>query len=275
MPLIGLLLLLLLPAGAQAHGLFDQGLGQLLGERLPVLLGAALLAVAWIGYAGGCRRRPAALRQRLLLHGSFLLAALSLFGPLDEAAETSAALHMLQHMLLMLAVAPLAVLARPLPQWRSLCGPRLDRLWRGPLRLARRPLACAVLHGALIWIWHAPGPYRLALDNLWWHLVEHACFLLSAWLFWWSVLRAGPRQQGQALLALLLTSMHTGLLGALLSFARMPLYRATGDLGDQQLAGLLMWVPGGLVYLLAALWCGLRCWQRLLRRSASAAGPRP
>lgn len=274
MPLIGLLLLLL-PAGAQAHGLFDQGLGQLLGERLPVLLGAALLAAAWIGYAGGCRRRPAALRQRLLLHGSFLLAALSLFGPLDEAAETSAALHMLQHMLLMLAVAPLAVLARPLPQWRSLCGPRLDLLWRGPLRLARRPLACAVLHGALIWIWHAPGPYRLALDNLWWHLVEHACFLLSAWLFWWSVLRAGPRQQGQALLALLLTSMHTGLLGALLSFARMPLYRATGDLGDQQLAGLLMWVPGGLVYLLAALWCGLRCWQRLLRRSASAAGPRP
>ncbi|WP_349617452.1 cytochrome c oxidase assembly protein [Azotobacter salinestris] len=272
MPLIGLLLLLL-PTGAQAHGLFDEDLGPLLGERLPVLLGAALLAAAWIGYEGGCRRRPPARRQRALLHAGFLLAALSLFGPLDEAAETSAAVHMLQHMLLMLAIAPLLVLARPLPQWRSLYGPRLDPLWLGPLRLARWPLACAVLHGALIWIWHAPGPYRLALDNLWWHFFEHACFLFSAWLFWWSVLRAGPRNQGRALLALLLTSMHTGLLGALLSFARVPLYREADELGDQQLAGLLMWVPGGLVYLAAALWCGQRWWQRLLRRSTPAARP--
>lgn len=272
MPLIGLLLLL--PAEVWAHGLFDEGLGHVLGERLPVLLGAGLMAVAWAGYEAGCRRRPAPLRQRALLHAGFLVAALSLFGPLDEAAETSAALHMLQHMLLMLVIAPLVVLARPLPQWRSLSGPRLDRLWHGPLRLARRPLACAVLHGALIWIWHAPGPYRLALDNLWWHLVEHACFLFSAWLFWWSVLRARPRNQGHALLALLLTSMHTGLLGALLTFARAPLYRIAGDLGDQQLAGLLMWVPGGLAYLLAALWCGQRWWRRMLRRSASA-GSRP
>lgn len=249
---------------ARAHGLFAEPLV----PPLPVLLGALLLAAAWLGYGLGCRRLPPRRRQFWLFHGALLLAALSLFGPLDDWAQASAAWHMTQHMLLMLVIAPLLVLARPLPQWRRLLGRRADGLWRGPLRLARLPLACAVLHGALIWIWHAPLPYRLALDNPWWHLFEHACFLFSAWLFWWAVLHAAARQQGRALLALLLTSMHTGLLGALLTFARLPLYREGGALADQQLAGLLMWVPGGLLYLAAAAWCTRRWLVRLGRRAS-------
>ena len=77
--------------------------------------------------------------------------------------------------------------------------------------------ALALLHGAVIWIWHTPKLYVLALDNLWWHAFEHACFLFTGWLFWWSVLRANPKQVPQALMAVLLTLMHTGLLGALLT----------------------------------------------------------
>ena len=68
----------------------------------------------------------------------------------------------------------------------------------------------------MIWIWHTPKLYVLALDNLWWHAFEHACFLFTGWLFWWSALRANPKQVPQALMAVLLTLMHTGLLGALL-----------------------------------------------------------
>jgi cytochrome c oxidase assembly factor CtaG len=204
-----------------------------------------------------------------LFQAGVALAWLAMFGPLDEWAEDNAAWHMTQHMLLMLAIAPLWALARPLPQWRALFGAPIGRLWRLPLRTVRRPLFAALLHGALIWLWHAPRPYRLALEQPWWHLVEHACFLFSAWLFWWAVLRAAPRRQGEALLALLFTSMHTGLLGALLTFARLPLYRDTGSFGDQQLAGLLMWVPGGVIYLGAACWCGQRWLRRLWLRRGS------
>jgi cytochrome c oxidase assembly factor CtaG len=92
-----------------------------------------------------------------------------------------------------------------------------------------------------------------------WHVVEHACFLLSAWLFWWSVLRPGRAGALPAAGALLFTVMHTGMLGALLSFSKEPLYSvAQTALADQQMAGLLMWVPGGLVYLLVAVWAGSR-----------------
>lgn len=249
----------LLPALARAHGLFDERLA----PRLPSLLGALLLAVAWLGHAAGCRRRPPPARRFWAFQLALLLSVLALFGPLDERAESSAALHMIQHMLLMLAIAPLLALARPLTQWRRLGGRPLAPAWRALARLARRPPACAALHGAAIWIWHAPGPYRLALEQPWWHVGEHACLLGSAWLFWWSVLQAGPRERGRALLALLLTGMHTGLLGALLTFARLPLYRDGGALADQQLAGLLMWVPGGLVYLLAAADCARRGLRRI------------
>ena len=113
------------------------------------------------------------------------------------------------------------------------------------LRSGRYPVALAMLHGAMIWVWHTPSLYMLALDNTWWHAIEHACFLFSAWLFWWSCLRANPRQVPHALMAILLTLMHTGLLGALLTFGNTTFYGESRDLADQQLAGLLMWVPFG------------------------------
>jgi cytochrome c oxidase assembly factor CtaG len=165
---------------------------------------------------------------------------------------------MTQHMLFILVIGPLAALARPLPQWRSVLGRIGQPLWNPLLRSARHPGALALLHGAVIWIWHVPRLYQLALDNLWWHAIEHASFLLSAWLFWWAVLRAPPRQAPQALLAVLLTLIHTGLLGALLTFAPLSFYGDARSLADQQLAGLLMWVPGGVLYLLGAGWVAWR-----------------
>jgi cytochrome c oxidase assembly factor CtaG len=175
---------------------------------------------------------------------------------------------MVQHMLLMVVVAPLLVLARPLPQWRAVLGARADALWRPLHRFSRHPMACALLHAAAIWFWHAPGPYVAALASPLWHVVEHACFLFSGWLFWWSVLRPGRTGALPAAGALLFTVMHTGLLGALLAFSRAPLYSdAPSALADQQLAGLVMWVPGGLVYLLVAVWAAAR-WLSAMGRGA-------
>lgn len=227
------------------------------GAHAPIWASQALFAAAWLGYlAGAVRRRPEPLR-RAFFHTSMLVAGVALFGPFDDMAGSSTAWHMVQHMLLIVVVAPLAVLARPLPQWRACAGPAVDTVWRGIHKATRRPMACALLHAAAIWIWHAPTPYMAAVLSNGWHVLEHASFLFTGWLFWWSVLRPGRAGALQATLALLFTVMHTGLLGALLTFSPVVLYAGESrELWDQQLAGLVMWIPGGAVYLLAAAGVG-------------------
>lgn len=242
-------------------------------DTIPWVLSLLLFSAAWLAYGvGAMRRRPTAGR-RLAFHGGMLITGLALFGPFDDWAERSTAMHMVQHMLLMVVVAPLLVVARPLPQWRSVVGRRLDGGFRAVLRLTQYPVACALLHAVAIWGWHAPVTYLAALANPWWHALEHACFLFTAWLFWWSVMRASSRDGLKAGSALLFTLMHTGLLGALLVFAGEPLYRSEStSLEDQQLAGLVMWVPGGGAYLVAAAWAAWRWLARMEAGSDAARG---
>nr|WP_312931821.1 cytochrome c oxidase assembly protein [Stutzerimonas nitrititolerans] len=259
--------LLALPVPALAHGLFDAHFS----ERAPLFLTALLVAAAWLLYVVGTRKVPPRRGEALWFHGAMLLVVFTVFGPIDEWAETSTSWHMTQHMLFMLVIAPMWALARPLPQWRGVTGSFAQPVWTAILRAGRYPTLLALLHGAVIWIWHTPKLYLLALDNLWWHAVEHACFLFTAWLFWWSVLRANPKQVPQALMAILLSLMHTGLLGALLTFGTQSFYGTERDVQDQQLAGLIMWVPGGLVYLIGAGWITWRWLKRMWRRQQARA----
>lgn len=284
----GLTLLILLCAGstALAHSPLpapDGGQG-LDGELLPSVLGALVILLLWLGYCMGALRVPPGRYRWLTFQLATLLMVFTVFGPLDELAETSTAMHMTQHMLMMAVIPPLLVLARPLPQWTAAIEagryPRqtpgrpsrisYPKLWGYWLRFARYPFLAACIHAAVVWFWHAPRLYMLALDHPWWHLVEHACFLLSAGLLWWAVLRSSQRAAPHAMLALLFTLMHTGFLGALLSFGHTPLYGASRELQDQQLAGLIMWVLGGLPYLAAAGWCALRWFQQMQRRLPTA-----
>lgn len=263
-------LALLCPTLAGAHGLFEGGADL---ARWPVWLAAALWLLAWLTQVLGAARRPPTRGLAWLFHGAMLLGAAALFGPLDDWVARSTTWHMVQHMVLIIGVAPLLVLARPLPQWRAALGPALDPLWRRLHQLSRRPTACALLHALAIWGWHAPGPYLAALREPLWHVLEHASFLSTGWLFWWSVLRPGRRSVLPAALALVFTVTHTGLLGALLTFAPVPLYAAESThLWDQQLAGLVMWVPGGVVYLFAALGAASR-WLEGMERGAGPHGP--
>ncbi|WP_256332533.1 cytochrome c oxidase assembly protein [Stutzerimonas stutzeri] len=268
--------LLALPAAlsvstpAFAHGLFDAHLL----DRAPLLLTALLVAAAWLLYLLGGRKVPPRRHEALCFHAAMLLVVFSVFGPIDDWAETSTAWHMTQHMLFIIVIAPLWALARPLPQWRGVTGRFAQPLWTGILRAGRYPTLLALLHGAVIWIWHTPKLYVLALDDLWWHAFEHACFLFTGWLFWWSALRANPKQVPQALMAVLLTLMHTGLLGALLTFGSVSFYGEGRSVEDQQLAGLIMWVPGGLIYLIGGGWIAWRWLTRMWRRqNTRAAAP--
>src|SRR5688500_4118918 len=179
---------------------------------------------------------------------------------------------MAQHELLMVLAAPLLVAARPVvPALWSL--PQIGRRGVGAVirsdglstvwSVLSHPLAAFVLHGAAIWIWHIPALYGRTITSELLHTVQHASFILTALLFWWTVIpgsRAG--RNGSAIFSLFATALHTSVLGALLAFSEAswyPTYQATtgpwgmSPLADQQLGGLIMWIPGGLTYLVVAL----------------------
>jgi putative membrane protein len=122
-----------------------------------------------------------------------------------------------------------------------------------------------LLHALAILGWHVPGLYQRAAESELFHALQHTSFLLTALLFWYSVLPGTALRQrhGTAILSLFGTMVYTGGLGALLTLGRelwYPGYGGTAPLWgltpieDQQLAGLIMWVPGGISYVLASAW---------------------
>jgi cytochrome c oxidase assembly factor CtaG len=115
-----------------------------------------------------------------------------------------------------------------------------------------------------LWSWHVPFLFQATLESEFVHALQHASFLCSALLFWWAVIHGRQRALGfgLAVLYLFTTALHSGLLGALLTFAKTVWYPAYLDqtkawgltpLEDQQIGGLIMWVPAALVYIAAAL----------------------
>lgn len=209
---------------------------------------------------------------RVLAFGAGIAATVvALASPLDGIAAQSFAAHMAQHMLLMMVAAPLCALGVPAdvtPWALSLAQRRgVAAWWRRRWMLGRVCNACArpwpawLLASGALWFWHLPRPYAWALGNEFVHTIEHASFFVGAFLLWSHVAdRRALRRTGHGVaIAVIATfGMHSGLLGALLTFAETPLYalRDASALGlsplqDQQLAGLIMWVPAGFVHLLA------------------------
>jgi cytochrome c oxidase assembly factor CtaG len=218
---------------------------------------------------GGARRR-----QSVLFAAGWLITALALTSPLHAAGSFSFAAHMVEHELLMLAGAPLLVLGRPLPVmlWAFPHGIRrplgravLKPVIRTPWLALTSPVAATALQALALWLWHAPALFGLALASERWHVVQHLSFVLTALLFWSAMLEDGRlrRNAMAAVGALFFTALVSGALGALMAFSASPWYAGYAALGitpfgltpvqDQQLAGLLMWIPGGLVHAGAAL----------------------
>ena len=266
------------PARAHVPGLGDAGPGWTWSAEPLVLV--PLLAVSLL-YALGLARlwRRAGIGRGVppWRAGACLLGLGTLFAalvsPLDAAAEESFALHMTQHMLLIVVAATLlafgnvgVVLLSALPAALRVPFGRTFAL--GPLRRLRAlmfavPVATAA-HGVVVWLWHAPGPYEAALADPLVHYLEHLTMFGTAVLFWWSVVSSGrrlPLGYGAGIAALFLTMLHTGLLGILITLAPAPLYPSYAavpwttldPLEDQQIAGIVMLLPGGLIYLGAGL----------------------
>jgi len=220
------------------------------------------------GAGRGVRRWEAA-----CFAGGWVALLVALVSPLHAVGEALFSAHMVQHELLMAVAAPLLVLGRPVVpflwavpmRWRRRVGGWSKRT---PVRAAWRgmtgPFAAWFLHAAALWLWHLPPAYQAAVRSGAVHALQHASFLGTGLLFWWAVLhgREGRVGYGASVLSLFATAMHSGGLGALLTLTSRPWYpwyagstAAWGltPLEDQQLAGLIMWVPAGAVYLIAAL----------------------
>lgn len=227
------------------------------------------LAVATAIYAVGVARVWRAAgpgrgisRGRVALYAAGTVAvAIALLPPVDTLADETFAGHMTQHLLLICVAAPLLVLGKPIVAvlWA------VPRTWRGrvghglgaAVNVLGRPAVAWTLNAAALAFWHVPRAYDWALANEGVHAVEHASFVVTAGLFWWAVLPgANGRRLGYGAGVLYVTAMAAamGIYAAVLTFARAPFY-GTYQLADQQLAGVIMWIPTGVIYLGAALWC--------------------
>lgn len=191
------------------------------------------------------------MRYSFLIAGLVTL-AVAWLGPLPELARHAFFGHMLMHMLVVAVAAPLLSIA-------VVRGP-LDPVNRAPALFA--PIPASVGELALVWAWHAPLLHHLARNHWWGIVAEQGSFLLAGLWVWISAF-GGVQQTGRSaagVVALLLTSMHMTLLGALLALAPRAFYpHHTGfgsltALQDQHLGGAVMIVVGNIAYLSGGLW---------------------
>ncbi len=245
----------------------------------PLVACAAAAALYMLGGLGRSGTGPRGRRWReACFYAGVAVVFVALEPPFDDWADTSFALHMTQHVLLMAVAPPLLVLGRPWPRmWMPLPGRTRRGLarslardrWSAPLRASARlftkpPVAVAVL-AAVLGFWHVPSMYDAAASNEGIHLLEHTCFVAAALLFWGPLLEAPPvraridhlRRAGWFAAG----AVPGWILAIVLAEATHPLYsyystldhRAFGlsAIADQQIGAGVMWVPGSIANFVA------------------------
>ncbi|MBB3019705.1 cytochrome c oxidase assembly factor CtaG [Microvirga lupini] len=204
------------------------------------------------------------------------LLVIALLSPLEALSSTLLSAHMVQHILLIAVAPPLLVLGKPEVAWlwalpahwrRDVARYSSLRSLLGILSPCAKPIPAALIHMATLWVWHSPMLFDAAVASDTLHWLEHVLFFGTALLFWRAVIKAhsGREAAAASLIACFITLLQSGLLSALLSFAREALYHApdTMDWGltaleDQQLAGAIMSLPMCALYLAAGLIMALR-----------------
>jgi putative membrane protein len=279
-PLVATLFLVATSGPAAAHGDVSEALGTTATWTYDPWVVVPLYSSALLYLVGSHRIWRHAGTGRGVRHWQvacfwtgWTLLALALLSPLHWLGEHLFVAHMVEHEVLMVMAAPLLAMARPIgaflwalpPSWRKQFGRAVhNAAIAGPWRLLRLALVATVVHAIALWIWHMPVLYNLVLVDITWHRLQHASFFFTAVLFWWSLFYGPARTRGDgiALGCLFFTSLHSAILGIFLTLARQPWYPQQEEfallcgltpLEDQQLAGLVMWVPPGMVYLSFAL----------------------
>lgn len=200
---------------------------------------------------------------------------IAIASPLDAFSSLLFSAHMVQHLLLMSVVPPLILLSAPvLPLLRGLprrivhdgLGPFLT--WPAMRKTAHtltNPLICWMVMALTLVVWHVPAAFDLALRSPGWHKFEHTCFLGAATLFWWPVIQPFPSKalwpRWSMPVYLLAADLLNTVVSAVFTFSDRVLFQpyldaprlfGTTALSDQTCAGVIMWVPGSLVFLVPA-----------------------
>lgn len=248
---------------------------------LPVWLSLSIVFVASIyirGYFAIRKTRPSqfsGIRLASFLGGLTVL-WLALGPPMDDFADAMLSAHMVEHLLLMSVVPPLLLYGLPtvpilrgLPVMlrRSVINPLLRLTYlRAFGRWLVNPLVAWIAMNLAFLVWHIPSAYDFALRNEGWHVFEHLCFLATAILFWWCILRPWPaaasRDNWGILIYLISADLVNTLLSAFLAFCNRPVYSyyldrpnpfGVSQLEDQVLGAAIMWVIGSLAFLIPAV----------------------
>jgi putative membrane protein len=241
----------------------------------PVFIG---LLLAGFGYWIAWRRVQLLGRRKLptsyavWYFSGLLTIAVALLGPFDVYNEDSLLLHMAQHLLLLQLAAPMIWLGRPVQLTLQAISPRrsgpvlksvLRRSWvRSSLSFIGHPLVVFLIFNVTVIFWHVPAVYDAALRHQTIHDLEHLAFLGAALIYWWPIIEPVPRhhklRMGFAVASIFLTGLVAEALGAILSLDSSLIYPfystarplwGLSPLSDQEYAGLLMWVGGGMLYL--------------------------
>ncbi len=242
--------------------------------ELSILLPLFIMLI-WYLIGAARRGRQMALGKR---HFAFAVGWTSLFfaliSPLHRLGDVLFSAHMLQHELLLLIAAPLFAASHPGVTFLYAM-PRKARQPLGawiakaetdmPLSMIFSPLGAFLLHAAALWLWHIPYLYQATIESDFIHALQHLSFFLSGILFWSAVFGAGRSTMtyGLGVLYVFGAAASCSALGALLTFSSVVWYPIYSDrtqlwkltpLQDQQLGGLLMWVPSGVVFILIGMW---------------------
>ncbi len=249
-------------------------------------LWCALLVMAGVYLRGwlALHRRDARrwhLGPLLAFFGGLAAVFAALGSPIEVFAQVLLQVHMIQHMLLMMLAPPLLWLGEPLsPLLLGLSRP-LRMGWFVPLLRspflrqcflrATHPFFALPVFVLTTWLWHIPAAYEAALSQQGWHYLQHACFLGSSLLFWYPIVRPFPSRPRWPIWwlipYLLLADLQNTVLSALLTFSDQVLYATytvgphmvrVSPLDDQAAAGVIMWIPGSLAFLLPLFAIALR-----------------
>lgn len=271
--------LLGLPSAASAHlvGGASGADGLWHVDPVAVFLLALIAGLYWRGTSIQRRRsladRAQFTRKQLFFWCGWSTLVVALATPIDTLGEQLFSVHMIQHELVMVVAGPLLVLARPtsallLGLGLAIARPAVAGANKAGLLRSRKvllsPGAAWTIHAVGLWGWHVPFLFNASLQNSWVHTAQHISFLTIALIFWYSLLHIQKSRSAVGMLYLFTTAIHASLLGALLTFspkvwyvpylATAPAYGLSA-LEDQQLGGLIMWMPSGIIFIAAALLC--------------------
>ncbi len=211
---------------------------------LLAVLAAMLAAYIWRGIASPDIAWP----RRFAFYGGWTVLAAAMISPLCNLGVALFSARIVQHMAVSFVAAPLIVVGRA------------DRIFLNATRAVRprrwAEAASPPLFAAVLWFWHLAGPYDAALRNNLLYWCMDLSMFFSALFLWWTVLHSAQERPGSSLIASLFTGIQMCVLGALLTLSNhawFTVHAATtwawglSPLDDQQLGGLVMWVPGGIV----------------------------